>query len=143
NNFRLDHNYTVFARVVEGMETVDKIQEGDVILEIDGRSPDSAAHARRILRSYQPGEELTLSVYRRKRTLDIDLVIPEAAAATPQEQRLDRSRGPERTLRQRSPRFNAGTPRPRPPEPTPAAEEPADFQVQPLPDEEIEIESAD
>ena len=31
DNFRLDHNYTVFARVVEGMESVDAIQEGDVI----------------------------------------------------------------------------------------------------------------
>jgi cyclophilin family peptidyl-prolyl cis-trans isomerase/HEAT repeat protein len=31
DNYRLDHNYTVFARVVEGMEAVDAIQEGDVI----------------------------------------------------------------------------------------------------------------
>jgi cyclophilin family peptidyl-prolyl cis-trans isomerase len=31
DNFRLDHNYTVFARVVQGMENVDTIQEGDVI----------------------------------------------------------------------------------------------------------------
>jgi cyclophilin family peptidyl-prolyl cis-trans isomerase/HEAT repeat protein len=35
DNFRLDHNYTVFARVVEGMENVDKIQEGDVIESIE------------------------------------------------------------------------------------------------------------
>jgi len=34
DNFRLDHHYTVFARVVEGMERVDAIQEGDVIEEI-------------------------------------------------------------------------------------------------------------
>jgi cyclophilin family peptidyl-prolyl cis-trans isomerase len=34
DNFRLDHEYTVFARVVEGMENVDKIQEGDVIESI-------------------------------------------------------------------------------------------------------------
>jgi cyclophilin family peptidyl-prolyl cis-trans isomerase len=41
DNFRLDHNYTVFARVVEGMENVDRIQEGDVIrsLEIVRRPP--------------------------------------------------------------------------------------------------------
>ncbi|HSF17091.1 MAG TPA: peptidylprolyl isomerase [Vicinamibacteria bacterium] len=31
DNFRLDHNYTVFARVVEGMENVDRILEGDVM----------------------------------------------------------------------------------------------------------------
>ena len=29
DNFRLDHDYTVFARVVSGMEIVDRIQEGD------------------------------------------------------------------------------------------------------------------
>ncbi len=34
DNFRLDNNYTVFARVVEGMETVDMIQEGDIIEDI-------------------------------------------------------------------------------------------------------------
>jgi cyclophilin family peptidyl-prolyl cis-trans isomerase/HEAT repeat protein len=34
DNYRLDHNYTVFARVVEGMETVDAIQEGDVFEQV-------------------------------------------------------------------------------------------------------------
>jgi cyclophilin family peptidyl-prolyl cis-trans isomerase len=29
DNFRLDHDYTVFARVVSGMDVVDRIQEGD------------------------------------------------------------------------------------------------------------------
>ena len=37
DNFRLDHNYTVFARIVEGMENVDKIQEGDAIESIEIR----------------------------------------------------------------------------------------------------------
>jgi len=37
DNFRLDHSYTVFARVIEGMENVDKIQEGDVIESIEIR----------------------------------------------------------------------------------------------------------
>jgi type II secretory pathway component PulC len=112
------------------------IQEGDVILEIDGRTPDSTSHAMRILRSYQPGEELSLSVYRRKRTFDIDLVLPEAAPRARLEQRLERSRNDSRALRQR-PRANAVRPLP------PVAEEPADLQVQPLPDEEVEIESND
>jgi len=112
------------------------IQEGDVILEIDGRTPDSTSHAMRILRSYQPGEELSLSVYRRKRTFDIDLVIPEAAPRARLEQRLERSRNDSRALRQR-PRANAVRPLP------PASEEPADLQVQPLLDEQVEIESND
>jgi cyclophilin family peptidyl-prolyl cis-trans isomerase/HEAT repeat protein len=31
DNFRLDHQYTVFAEVIAGMEVVDRVQEGDVI----------------------------------------------------------------------------------------------------------------
>ena len=34
DNYRLDHNYTVFARVIENMDNVDRILEGDVILSI-------------------------------------------------------------------------------------------------------------
>jgi cyclophilin family peptidyl-prolyl cis-trans isomerase len=37
DNLRLDHNYTVFANVIQGMENVDKIQEGDVIEAIEIR----------------------------------------------------------------------------------------------------------
>ncbi|MBI4471143.1 MAG: peptidylprolyl isomerase [Acidobacteria bacterium] len=37
DNFRLDHNYTVFAKITEGMENVDRIQEGDVIESIEIR----------------------------------------------------------------------------------------------------------
>ena len=35
DNYRLDHNYTVFARVVEGMDNVDRIQEGDVMVTVE------------------------------------------------------------------------------------------------------------
>ncbi len=31
DNFRLDHDYTVFARVTAGMDVVDRVQEGDVM----------------------------------------------------------------------------------------------------------------
>lgn len=31
DNFRLDHDYTVFARVLQGMDVVDRVQEGAVI----------------------------------------------------------------------------------------------------------------
>jgi cyclophilin family peptidyl-prolyl cis-trans isomerase len=37
DNARLDHNYTVFAEVVEGMPVVDSILEGDVITRIELR----------------------------------------------------------------------------------------------------------
>lgn len=35
NNYRLDHNYTVFARVIDGMAAVDQIQEDDIIESIE------------------------------------------------------------------------------------------------------------
>ena len=45
DNFRLDHNYTVFARVVVGMESVEAIQEGDAIEEISiSRERKSQSH---------------------------------------------------------------------------------------------------
>ncbi|WP_411279500.1 peptidylprolyl isomerase [Gemmatimonas sp.] len=34
NNFRLDHDYTVFANVVRGLTLIDRVQEGDVIESI-------------------------------------------------------------------------------------------------------------
>jgi cyclophilin family peptidyl-prolyl cis-trans isomerase len=35
DNYRLDHNYTIFARVIEGMENVDEILEGDVMESVE------------------------------------------------------------------------------------------------------------
>ena len=35
DNWRLDHDYTVFAEVVRGMDVVDAVLEGDVIQRID------------------------------------------------------------------------------------------------------------
>lgn len=34
NNFRLDHDYTVFANVTRGLAVIDRVQEGDVIESI-------------------------------------------------------------------------------------------------------------
>jgi cyclophilin family peptidyl-prolyl cis-trans isomerase len=34
DNFRLDHDYTVYGRIIEGMSIIDRIQEGDVIESI-------------------------------------------------------------------------------------------------------------
>src|SRR5690606_6306378 len=52
------------------------LQDGDVILSIDGRVPTSAQHAGRILRSYQPGEKLKLRVQRDRKAIDIDATAP-------------------------------------------------------------------
>jgi len=57
-----------------------KLQDGDVIVSIDGREPSSAAHATRILRSYQPGERLTLRVQRDRKAQNIEVALPARGA---------------------------------------------------------------
>ena len=54
-----------------------KLQEGDVILTIDGREPSNGSHATRILRSYQPGEKLTLRIMRDRKPIDMEVTLPE------------------------------------------------------------------
>lgn len=52
------------------------LQDGDVILAIDGREPTSAQHAARILRSYSDGEKFTLRVQRDRKAQDIQVTMP-------------------------------------------------------------------
>lgn len=54
-----------------------KLEEGDVLLDIDGRVPNSTSHAVRILSSYQPGEKMKLNVMRMKQRMAIDITVPE------------------------------------------------------------------
>ncbi len=54
-----------------------KLEDGDVILAIDGREPASGSHATRILATYQPGEKLTLRVLRLHKALDLETTLPE------------------------------------------------------------------
>ena len=54
-----------------------KLQDGDVILAIDGRQPTSGSHATRILGSYQPGEKVSLRVLRQHKTLELQATLPE------------------------------------------------------------------
>ncbi|HEV2286745.1 MAG TPA: PDZ domain-containing protein [Steroidobacteraceae bacterium] len=53
-----------------------KLEDGDVILAIDGRVPASGSHATRILASYQPGEKLTLRILRLHKPLDLETTLP-------------------------------------------------------------------
>jgi S1-C subfamily serine protease len=53
-----------------------KLQDGDVILQIDGREPTSAQHAGRILRSYGDGEKLKLRVQRDRKAQDVEITMP-------------------------------------------------------------------
>lgn len=52
------------------------LQDGDVILAIDGREPKNPRHAMRILRSYEPGESIVLSIIRKKKKQDLELSLP-------------------------------------------------------------------
>jgi hypothetical protein len=54
-----------------------KLEDGDVIQKIDGRTPSSVRHAMRILGSYQAGEKLTLDIMRDKKRRTLDVEIPD------------------------------------------------------------------
>jgi C-terminal processing protease CtpA/Prc len=54
-----------------------KLEDGDVILAIDGREPTSGSHATRILSSYQPGEKISMKVMRQHKSLNIETSLPE------------------------------------------------------------------
>jgi len=59
-----------------------KLQDGDVILSIDGRDPQSVGHCMRILGSYQPGETLELRIMRDRREQALEVTIPDRRAST-------------------------------------------------------------
>jgi len=59
-----------------GANAAFKLQDGDVILAIDGREPTSAQHAARILRSYSDGEKFTLRIQRDRKAQNIDVTMP-------------------------------------------------------------------
>jgi S1-C subfamily serine protease len=54
-----------------------KLEDGDVIVDIDGRTPSNPGHAFRILGSYQAGEKLTLNVLRQKKKMSFDITVPD------------------------------------------------------------------
>lgn len=59
-----------------------KLEDGDVILAIDGREPSSGSHATRILGSYQPGEKVTLRIVRERKTLELQSTMPAESGRT-------------------------------------------------------------
>jgi S1-C subfamily serine protease len=56
------------------------LEEGDVLQTIDGRAPETAGHAFRILRSYQPGEKVKLGVLRQRKPLTLEATLPAGDA---------------------------------------------------------------
>jgi S1-C subfamily serine protease len=55
------------------------LKDGDVILAIGGREPESGSHAMRILRSYEPGESVELKILRDRRAQTLSAKVPERA----------------------------------------------------------------
>ena len=80
------------VRAAEGQAL--PLEEGDVLLSIDGREPDSPGHAFRILRSYQPGEKVKLGVLRNRKQLDLAATMPEADPAARSRHRVPQPPAP-------------------------------------------------
>lgn len=74
------------VRAAEGQAL--PLEEGDVLLSIDGRKPNGPGHAFRILRSYQPGEKVTLGVLRNRKQLELTATMPDIDAAARSRHRL-------------------------------------------------------
>jgi type II secretory pathway component PulC len=60
-----------------------KLEDGDVILAIDGREPTSGSHATRILGSYQPGEKISIKLMRQQKTVNVETMLPERPMREP------------------------------------------------------------
>jgi S1-C subfamily serine protease len=71
-----------------------KLEDGDVILAIDGREPTSGSHATRILGSYQPGEKIAIKLMRQQKTVNVETMLPERGSRGP-----GRGGGPDRKVR--------------------------------------------
>lgn len=54
-----------------------KLQDGDVLQSIGGRAVTEKAQARRILRSYAPGEAVPLTVLRDRKVVKLEATMPE------------------------------------------------------------------
>ncbi len=59
-----------------------KLEDGDVILDIDGRAPQNGAHALRILGSYQPGEKVAINVLRDRKPVKLSVTVSDRGPMT-------------------------------------------------------------
>jgi S1-C subfamily serine protease len=57
------------------------LEEGDVIMTIGGRTPESPRHAFRILGSYQPSESVKVEVLRQRKRMTVEMKVPAAPEA--------------------------------------------------------------
>jgi predicted metalloprotease with PDZ domain len=59
------------------------LQDGDVILTIDGREPSSGSHATRILGSYQAGEKVKLQIMRQRKRMTVEATVSQRHVRAP------------------------------------------------------------
>lgn len=57
------------------------IEDGDVILSISGRTPNSPEHALRILSSFEAGETIEFSLMRNRVPATVEYLVPEVASS--------------------------------------------------------------
>lgn len=60
-----------------------RLQDGDVLLDIDGRVPAGVSHALQILDSYRGGETAKLHVMRQRKRVELSVTLPTDDARTP------------------------------------------------------------
>jgi S1-C subfamily serine protease len=58
------------------------LEDGDVIRMIGTRKPNDPGHAMRILRSYEPGEELVIQILRETESREVRLTLPQPPERT-------------------------------------------------------------
>jgi S1-C subfamily serine protease len=80
------------------------LEDGDVILAIDGREPTSGSHATRILASYQAGEKVKLQVMRQRKKMNLEAVVPDRRSAEALIREANREQSREDSRKQREDR---------------------------------------
>ncbi len=68
------------------------LQDGDVIVAIDGREPKNSAHALKILRTYEGGDTLNLSIYRQQSPMQIRVELPKGDGYSNSSYRMQKKR---------------------------------------------------
>jgi hypothetical protein len=57
-----------------------QLEEGDVILAIDGRQANSAPHVVQMIAAYQPGQRVSMKIMRQHQPLEVEGTLPERQA---------------------------------------------------------------
>src|SRR5262249_6946036 len=77
-SFGYDKNTGVFVQqIFEDTPSFGKLQEGDIITKIDGKDVKDVNELRGKVAATEPGKEITLSVFRDKKNVDVKLKLGE------------------------------------------------------------------